>query len=219
VYEREVPNPRGVGQRFTPEEQAVAIFLSHTVILLAVTVIMLVGVESTPPWLFFAGEGVIWVVFAVLVLGFDSVCQFIIRYAPEAKDGLKRIEEWKTRAPAVAFGVAFVLQYVAVTPLLTETGGPIDSPFSQLAVAFAVFTPLIANEPKTMGISLVLFLLYYAVMVWQFGGEAAVERPGAGVFYAVTALIASLSVALSVMVQRDLMREVGAGNDGGGGAQ
>lgn len=73
---------------------------------------------------------------------------------------------FKERLSGAALYAAFVLQLTALVPLLKGTGGPIDSPFSQMTVAVAIFTPFLANEPRTVKIVGFFTGLYYVGLVW-----------------------------------------------------
>jgi hypothetical protein len=198
-----LPDDPRDGERFTPKEQAVAVWLSHTTILIGVIVIMLAGFDRLPSGWFLGGELAIWVVFVLLFVDLGELPKFVGRYFKTLGRLMGRaIDRAQDAGPPVAFAMAFVLQFAALTPLLIETGGPIDSPFGQLAIAFAVFTPLLANEQRTIGIALVGSIGYYWVMIetYGFGGS---ERPDIAVFGAVTTLILSLTVGLATLDRRD----------------
>jgi hypothetical protein len=209
-----LPKTGGSRDRFTPEEQAVAVWLSHIVILSAVVLITKVGLERWPPNGFVWSEIVILVMFLTLVPSWESLTSFVGRYL--SKQRRESIADWPERyrqkGRPVAFAVTFVLQFVAITPLLTETGGPIDSPFAQLAVAFAVFTPLLANRYPTIAIALVGSLAYYGAMIWTHGFDETLEQPAPGVFFAVTSLIVILTVSLTVLDRVDNERRLGDRN-------
>lgn len=193
--------------RFSTEEQVVAVWLSHTTILLVTSAIMLIGLDRWPSKWFLLGEGLIWVTFTLLFFRPDALPRFVGRYSPGIGRRLTAtIDFWQDKGPPFAFALAFVLQFAALTPLLEETGGPIDSPFTQLAIAFAVFTPILANELRTIGIALVASIGYYWVMIelYGFGGVA---RLGIGMFGAVTTLILGLTVGLATLDRLDSGRE------------
>lgn len=78
--------------------------------------------------------------------------------------GVKKAEEI---AGAVLIA-AFVVQFAALVFLLWATGGPIDSPFAELTLAIAVFTPFLANDPKTVGSVVAASIVYYAGLIAVF---------------------------------------------------
>jgi hypothetical protein len=187
--------------RFTPHEQAVAILLAHGLIVIVVTAIMLLGVKEAPPWQFLAGEGLILALCVSIIGKFEGVADF--RYFRGAKDPIRRFfEDWRQDGPPLVFAVAFVLQFVALTPVLMETGGPMDSPFGQLALAFAVFPPILANRLMTMLIALISSILYIAIMVMMHS-EVSSSAPGKGVFIAVSGLVLVASVGLAILDRWD----------------
>lgn len=119
----------------------------------------------------------------------------------------------------VAFAVGFALQYVALTSLLQVTGGPIGSPFSQLAIAFAVFVPLLATEAGTIVIAVTLSVTYNAVMVakYGFGPALPINHQSTSAFVVVTTMIAVLTALLTVIDRRygeDLAKRSEEINDG-----
>lgn len=207
--------PKQRSKRFTPKEQGIAVWLSHAMVLVVVILVMVIGMDEPPPLLFVAAEGGILVIILSVASSFvEDVAEFIARYWESRKQFLMgAARRWtKSWGPPVAFAGAFLLQYVAVTPLVLETGGATASPFAQLAVAFAVFTPLLANERRTVWISLGLFLGYYAFMIVGFGRSGDV--PEEGVFFAVTALIVVVTVILTMLDRSDGDRLAQRGADG-----
>lgn len=194
--------------RFTPTEQSVAILLSHLAILLVVTLIMVIGVGESPAWQFLAGEAGICLLCATIAFRLDSFAEF----AGHWEEGWeKRLEQWfdgwREKSPKAIFAVAFVLQFVALTPLLVQTGGPVDSPFAQLALAFAVFAPLLANERTTIAVALVTSVLYYFGMILVYGDDEFTNRPGPWVFFAVSTLILVATVLLSMLERWEADRQ------------
>jgi hypothetical protein len=191
--------------RFTPDEQAVAVWLSHGVILVVVTLITWRGFGEAPATGFLICEGAIWAMFLLLVPKYDRPAKFVRRYLPE-KFRQRPIDDWQEAWYPRAFALAFVLQFIALRSLLLQTGGPIESPFAQLAVAFAVFPPLLANRRRTIGVALVTTVGYYWYLLLEYGFGPGVHRPGTEVFGAVTTLIVGLTVGLAVLDRIDAER-------------
>lgn len=186
-------------ERFNPEEQAWAILLAHGLILVMVLAIMLLAVEHIPPWQFLVGEALICFLCVLIVADFGSFAVFIGRWSGGKERKLKQsFQRWKEDGPRAIFAVAFLLQFAALTPLLLETGGPIDSPFAQLALAFAVFPPILANHPGTMLVALVSSVIYIGVMVAVFSDHAS-GAPRHWVFVAVSALVLLATVGLAML--------------------
>jgi hypothetical protein len=191
----EEPDP---GRRFSREQQAAAVFMSHALILITVLIIMGVGVHKKAPVIFIVCEGLICVLTATIFPMLDSMP---LLFASAFKRGEERVEarlaQWRGWSPPGIFAAAFVLQFVALAPLLIRTGGPIDSPFAPLAIAFAVFTPLLANEDRTIFTALGLSLVYYWVMVELVTIDKLGQPINKGVFASVTTMILVLTVVLS----------------------
>ncbi len=193
-------------KRFSPDEQAVAVWLSHTVILIVVGIIMWRAFDKAPALGFLIGEGIIWVTFALLVPKYDRPATLVRRYLP-AGASTRKLEDWQETAFPIAFAIAFVLQFVALKFLLVQTGGPIGSPFAQLAIAFAVFTPILANETSTILIALCATIAYYWYMLEKYGYGHVTVRPSTAVFGAVTTLIVALTVGLALLDRLDADRQ------------
>ena len=66
---------------------------------------------------------------------------------------------------------AFIVQFAVLIPLLTATGGPIDSPFAEMTLAIAVFTPFVANNPITMVSVFAASIVYYALLILIYGSS------------------------------------------------
>ncbi|MGN6557704.1 MAG: hypothetical protein ACTHLH_06790 [Solirubrobacterales bacterium] len=201
-------------KRFSPDEQAVAIWVSHTLILVAVTVFMLASVHKRPATGFLVGEGIIFAVFAILVPTWDRPNELWRRLVPP-RVGKEDHDpyDWRRLGFLVAFAVTFFVQFVALTPLLEQTGGPIDSPFIQLALAFAVFTQILANEIHTMLIGLFASVGYYWFMLAVYNFDTSAKTPSHWVFGAVTTLIVAITVGLAMLDRLDWERKMQA-NDG-----
>lgn len=196
-------------KRFSPDEQAVAIWGSHAFILVAVTVIMLISVNEPPAAGFIAGESAIFVIYLILVPTWDRPNELRERFFPSKKKK-ENAYDWRRSGFYIAFAITFFVQFVALTPLLDQTGGPIDSPFIQLALAFAVFTQILANEIHTMAIGLLTSLAYYWGMLAFYDFGSAGGPPDHWVFGAVTTLIVAITVGLAVLDRLDWERKLNA---------
>jgi hypothetical protein len=166
------------------------------------------GEQRIPPKGFLAGEGLILVMFFFLVPTWDRPQQLWRRFVPRSgrRNRAAPGRDWRRTLFLAAFVITFGVQFVALTPLLDETGGPIDSPYIQLALAFAVFTQILANELHTMVIGLLASIAYYWVMieVYEFGSVSA--APEKWVYGAVTTLIVLITVGLAVLDRLDSER-------------
>lgn len=67
-------------------------------------------------------------------------------------------------AAAILIG-ASIVQFGALAVLLWRTGGPIESPFAEMTLAIAVFTPFLANKSKTVAGVVVASVAYYALLI------------------------------------------------------
>lgn len=190
------------GYRFTPAQQAVAVALAHFVILGSVILITELGFHKSPPAAFIWLESGILALFIPLIPTWDVELPFGLSSAP-----LVRLQTRLRRRSFVAFALTFALQFFALFYLLRDTGGPIDSPFAQLAVAFAVFTAILANAYLTIAFALVVSLLYYGLLVLHYGFGPEVDQPEPIVFFFVTFLIVSLSVGLAVLDRLERERQ------------
>jgi hypothetical protein len=100
------------------------------------------------------------------------------RVARFTEDHGEVIAEWLR---AVALLLAYVLQFIALVSLLKRSGGPIDSPFAQMALAIAIFTPFIMNKYWSMVLVLGTTMVYYAWLVTQYGfADRHDPRPSKG---------------------------------------
>jgi hypothetical protein len=110
----------------------------------------------------------------------------------EEADVLRRQRRNESIAGVVLI-IAFVLQLLALVPLLDETGGPIDSPFAQMSVAVAVFTPYLANNPITVGAVGVVIAGYYIALVTLMDTAG-----GSGPYLTVNLSILAIAVVLAM---------------------
>jgi hypothetical protein len=183
--------------RYTPDEQAVAVWLSHTVILFTVPAIDVIGIGRFPA-VFVSIEVLIWAVFAVLVPVYDVPARVLLSWI-QRDEYLVDVEVLRRKALPAAFVLAFALQFVAITPLLADTGGPIRSPFAAFVVVYAVFSALLTTKLWALGVTLLVSTIYYTAMVAEYGFGHARELPTLGVYLAVTLLIIWLTVWLAFL--------------------
>ena len=101
---------------------------------------------------------------------------------------------------------AFFVQFAALVFLLWETGGPIDSPFAELTLAIAVFTPFLANDPKTVLFVVLVTIVYYAVLTLVFSethdGSSVSTSPWAYFAVNVTILLGAIIFTMIESVAR-----------------
>jgi len=103
---------------------------------------------------------------------------------------------------AAALLSAYGFQFAALIPLLSATGGPIDSPFAQMALAIAIFTPVIINKVWTVLAVILTTMIYYGAFVEVYGfSDANAPRPAGGSFVAVNLLILVLASILTFRYQ------------------
>jgi hypothetical protein len=217
----------GTRLRFERREQFVIVGLSHTAILFGV--ILIIGLNK--PSIASDTPGQFWIS-EVVIIGFciaaalSEILRDVFRKTvpPAVRDPLKR----GLRALADRFGpgplrerggpppdvpgfvggvvlvIAFFLQFLALAGLLNHTGGPIDSPFAPLAIAIAIFTPLVANNPMTIVVVLLTTLVFYCVLVYGDDFDA-INRPSKWAFVFVNAGVLFCSVIFSLfeLLNRD----------------
>jgi hypothetical protein len=100
---------------------------------------------------------------------------------------------------------AFVVQFAALYFLLEESGGPVESPFVGLILAFAIFTPYVATEKGTIFGVLLLSLVYYGAVVCV--SDAAAVEAGDGAYFLVNALFVSVGVFIAYVDRSNQARE------------
>lgn len=192
--------------RFSRDEQAAAVWLSHTVILSGVVGISEIGLHRLPPPGFLIAEGAIWFMFAALVPIYDVPVGYLLRVLRRDEYLLVDIDAVRHNALPAAFVVAFVLQFVGLTPLLADTGGPIISPFAAFVVVYAIFASLLTTRLWALGVTLFVATLYYVGMVDRYGFHPTAGWPPEGVYIAVTLLIVWLTVWLAFLLRLRDMR-------------
>lgn len=192
------------GGRFSVAEQAIAVWLAHSSILVGVTLTVQIGLGHLPPALFFVAEGAIWIMLAALTMRYDALVEFVGRFFPIVRRRLAdSLATWQRRGAIAAFGLTFVLQFVALTALLLETGGPIASPFAPLVLAFAILPMLLANKVRTICIAVFTTIAYYAAVVAIEGSGDTGDYAEPGVFVAVMTLIVMSATGLALIDRAD----------------
>ncbi len=182
------------------------VVIAHFLILIGVSLIMLLifghGLEELPPTPFIVCEMAIiamcfvaasitpgpWLSAVEKVLGNIAIIE---RFFDRHGVALGR------RSQATVLLLAYFLQFTSLIPLLTSTGGPIDSPFAQMALAIAIFTPFIVNKPWTIVLVLAMTMVYYIAFVAAYGLDDEHIRPTPGSFVAVNLLILLLASILT----------------------
>ncbi len=194
----------GRDRPFTRREQLSLVMASHVGILIGALVIgAIFSLSSGLPTEFVLCELAIIVLAAPFSIKFPGLEEvFVFAMGPPLEAHYPGGEEFQEEAEKkeavenVAGGVlilASVLQFAALAWLLWGTGGPIDSPFAEMTLIIAVFTPFIANNPKTIGVVVVASITYYAVFIWLFTQthspppaiprvDATVDMPGPSVW-------------------------------------
>jgi hypothetical protein len=192
----------GRKQPFDRKEQLSVVRMFHIVILGGVWAIVLASdMASSPPRFFIVFEISIILMCGLMSLENPPLKRFIARFIDSKKK--ETVTENQSRVyfeniQGKALLVAFALQFAALWPLLTETGGPIESPFAQMAVVFAIFTPFIANRWMTSISALVITIAYYAALLTIAHWEE-LEPPSVWVYFGVNVMILILAVALTLV--------------------
>jgi hypothetical protein len=166
---------------FTRGEQLSVVMVAHIGILSGAFVIS---------WAFDVGSGLPrpFVIGEFLII---AICGFITVRIPEFQSFLKaagppmqhanavdgtgpdenttatQVEKWA----GVALIGAFIVQFAALASLLWATGGPIGSPFAEMTLAIAVFTPFLANRSETVGSVVAASIIYYAVFILLYSNN------------------------------------------------
>jgi AAA domain len=199
-----VDEPKTTLPRFTRDEQAFAVWLSHTVIPVGVAVIAILAYGHVPVG-FIVPEVVIWTVFTALIPTFDLPATIVLRLF-KRDEYLVDVEALRHRALPSAFAFAFALQFVALTFLLADTGGPITSPFASFVIAYAVFSSLLTTQLWALGVALLVPTVYYSAMVAAYGFGSQSDRASVGVYLAVTLFIIWLTVWLAFLSRLSIWR-------------
>jgi uncharacterized protein YndB with AHSA1/START domain len=198
-------------ERFTREEQLGMVIFAHGLILSGVWLIIWLifdhGLPQTPPLRFILCE--VFILVMCFVVDFASPDPFIsagkksgINVVPAEAWLYKHGAKFKGRLMAIALLIAYIVQFFALVSLLEATGGPIDSPFAQMALVIGIFTPFIANKFWMMGFAVVTTVVYYAIFVSTYGFESPqAQRPTPASFFAVNVMILMLAFALTLLYQ------------------
>lgn len=189
----------------TPSAQVIIAWLSHSIVIAGVTLIAMLGLDEPPPALFFLAEGILWFLLASLTFDYRRFVNIVALSVDEV--GLaERFEIWQRRGYPIALALSFVLQFVALTPLLRETGGPIDSPFAPLVLVYAVGSGLMARTfPGMLGAGIAA-LAYYAAFVLDYGFATSFERPASWVYIATMGMIIALVICVSSLLTLEALR-------------
>jgi hypothetical protein len=177
---------------------------------------MMLGIGKPPPTLFLSAESAILIIFAALVFSYDSFAELTGRlmFASDGRRIARALAVWQRRGFPVAVSMAFVLQYVALTALLLKTGGPIESPFAQMILVFAVASVLLARALRTVIACVGLSLAYYSALVALYGYGPSEGRSDPGIYVAVTTLVLALAVGLVVLERLEVSRSTEPGSAG-----
>ncbi len=218
--------------RFRRDVQLGAVLISHGVILVGVVITTWAFVDfprhGTPtlwlgvPPLFLVGEVVIIVLCFVLLprspwfrdmfgwvpREWESLIIWVQKRRPSREQprqrkpwDQERIDNVKGNALLIAFG----LQLAALAFLLNETGGPVNSPFAQMVLAYTIFTPILAREPRTMGLVLLISIIYYGLLV-GFMDPADGVSSEKWAYFCVNGLFATVPVVIGIVEGRDRAR-------------
>jgi hypothetical protein len=196
----------GRKQPFDRKEQLSVVKAFHFVILAFVLGIFSVssifsasGMAPWPPTGFIVCETLI--IFGCAAVGYEDgpLRRAVMRFAgkKERTPGQQRVTLENVQGKVLL--AASALQFVALWPLIIETGGPIESPFTQMAIVFAIFTPFIANRWMTSIAVLLITILYYAALVFAGQWSELDAAPPRGVYFAVNVMILVFAVALTVV--------------------
>jgi hypothetical protein len=165
-------NRRSHSDRWTRRQQLTAVFVAHLAVLIFVIAIILIsGKPRHMPWLFVIAEALILIVCVWPIVKVEAIRELFaelgIATRPQPAGSQDR-EETLNRVAGYALLVAFALQMGALVPLLKNTGGPINSPFAQMTVAVAIFTPFLANNPLTVAsVGIIIGAYYVGLVAWM----------------------------------------------------
>lgn len=125
------------------------------------------------------------------------------------RDAAKK-ESVENLAGGVLIG-ASIVQFAALAMLLWGTGGPIESPFAEMTLMIAVFTPFIANQPKTIGSVVAASVIYYAIFILiytnshpkpdtipEFKEALATPGPSVWAYFSVNVMILLGAIAFTI---------------------
>jgi len=195
------------------EQLSVVLFFHLGISLVALAIILIFNAAAYTPWGFFICEGMIIVACVILTVRVPAFQDFI-RAAlgpPGARkgngerksNGTAREASGVKKAEEIAAAVliaAFVVQFAALTFLLWATGGPINSPFAELTLAIAVFTPFLANDPTTVMSVVAASIVYYAGLIFAFSQthDGSSSNPSVWAYFAVNVMILLGAIAFTM---------------------
>ena len=185
----------------------------------ALVIMVAFDAANHAPWGFYVCEGVIVFGCAAVTGRFPALQDFgRTVLGPPGERPKRRRRKARRRAgkesevklaeriAGIALIGAFFVQFAALVFLLWETGGPIDSPFAELTLAIAVFTPFLANDPKTVLFVVLVTIVYYAVLTLVFSethdGSSVSTSPWAYFAVNVTILLGAIIFTMIESVAR-----------------
>jgi hypothetical protein len=202
----------GRRDRYEKNDQLFIVALSHAVLVIGVVVIMTLtfrGEADEPvPVTFWLTEIAIIAICLLSLIEWRVAGRVINRYVPRdvvisVLGGFRAEGIGDAVRGVILLAVSFA-QFFALGALLHRTGGPIDSPFAQLGLAIAIFTPFIANNWLTMVVVVSSTMVFYVVLVWVDGfADPHDPRPAPGAYIAVNLLIL---LAATVLTLGELLR-------------
>ncbi|HVD39789.1 MAG TPA: hypothetical protein VNC16_02145 [Solirubrobacterales bacterium] len=162
-------------RQLTRGEQISVVMVGHLGVLAGVALIRWAfDVGEGLPGGFLVGEGIIIVACGILTIRVPEFQSYLGRAGSRQRKAAaeKSSPQRKESAEKIAGFVliaAFIVQFAALTALLWETGGPIESPFAELTLAIAVFTPFLANNSNTVLSVVAASIIYYALVILVYG--------------------------------------------------
>lgn len=194
-------------------EQVVAVWMAHAALFVGITIIFLAGLDSRPPNSFMACEALIWLLLALPSVSYDRLVLLLERYFSGADRWQSAIRPAVQRMMVLSLLLTFVLQFVALTPVLIETGGP-ESPFAPLVLAFAVGAMMLSNRVLAGFLAALCSLLYYAILVLTYDPQNVVYHfSSSSISVAVFGLVIALAALMSSLDRIDRDRRLTAGSD------
>jgi hypothetical protein len=197
----------GRRDRYQKKEQLFIVAISHAVLCVGVITIMAstfrgAARESAPRGFWITELGIVAACLLALV-EWNVAGNVLDRYVP--RDLLIKLLG-RFRAARLGDAVRGLLilmvsfaQFFALGSLLHATGGAIDSPFAQLALAIAIFTPFIANNWGTILFVVGVTMIFYVTLVVTDGFVAQdAPRPSTGAYIAINLLILVVATGLTL---------------------
>lgn len=224
----------------TRREQLSVVAVGHLgIFLVGLVVVSAFQLSSGVPVVFLVGELFILLISTPFVVSLPGLKDYF--RLPEGLPGERpdsddesaagetaKKEEWAGRVLIWAS----IVQFAALASLLWETGGPLESPFAEMTLMIAVFTPFIANKPRTIAFVVGAVIVYYAILIWlyadahpkpvtveEFEAALPVDDPSVWAYFLVNVLILLGATALTIFesLVHSLERQGGGyGGDHGG---